>query len=248
MNETGAPNSGCTQILGRLAVPTSEIVDRLTCSTLKSSVRFFPLLFSILAFGTCDVDAQELHVIIHHDVGVHSCPDSGCRVVTRLPILSRVHVRSQEKPSEPAHGEGGWTYVDTTRRDRASGWILDGHIGYPGRFCPVRSWKVRRFSYCIADHCPEFTFTASGEFTVRYAPCFDGLCPETLSKVPCHLETDEKEIIDGSVHCVSTGNLHRAGEAVRLGGAGSHEFMYFNGRGELCADMHTCQAHREKTP
>lgn len=182
MNEIGAPNSGYTQVVDRLAVPMSEVVGCLTCSTFKNSVRLFSLLFSVLAFGTFDVRAEEPHVIIHHQVALRSCPDLECRVVAQLPILSPVYVRSQEKTSNPNHGNERWTYVDTTRRDRASGWILDDHIGYPDKFRPVRSWKIRRFSYCIGDYCPEFTFTASGEFIIRYAPCFSwdaviGGCP-----------------------------------------------------------------------
>ena len=226
----------------------SELIDRLTYGMPKSSARFFSLLFSILAFGTCDVRAEELHVIIHHDATLHSCPDSECRVVARLPILSRIYVRSQEKPSKPDYGNGRWIYVDTTQRSRASGWIVDNYIGYPNRFRPVRNWKIRRFSYCIGDYCPEFTFTTSGEFTVRYAPCFDGLCLDTPGKALCRSETEEEEIIDGSMYCVSTGILYRADEAIRLGGPDSHEFMYFNRREELCADLYTCQACREKKP
>lgn len=253
-NAMRAPDSGCTHVPGRFAVPASgagrsmETSDRTKSGKLKTSARFFSLLFSFLAFGVCEVRAQDLYVIIHHDAALRSCPDSKCRVVAQLPILSRVHVRGEVKPSKTDYREGLWTYVYATRRSRDSGWILDDHIGYPGRFRRVRSWRSGQFSYCIGDYCPELTFTASGEFTERYPPCFDGLCPDPPSKAPCRFETEKKEIVDGLVYCVSTGNLYRAGKAIRLGGSNSHDFLYLNRRNELCADMYTCQARREKNP
>ncbi len=248
MNETYAPDLRCTQGFGRLTILTSEFVDRPKSRTAKNFTRFFSLLFSILAFGICDVRAQERHVIIHHDAALRACPDSECQVVAQLPILSPVYVKKQRRPPKPEYRKGLWTYVETTQRNRASGWTLDDHIGFPGRFRPVRSWRIRQFSYCMGDYCPEFVFTASGEFTVRYSPCFDGNCPDPPSKAPCHSETDKKEIVDGSVFCVSMGKLYRAGEAIRLGGSNSHEFIYFNRRNELCADMYTCQAYQENKP
>ncbi len=247
-NETSAPGSCGTQALGRLAVLASEFMDRPKSSTIKNSARIFSMLFSILAFEICDVRAQERLVIIHHGAALRSCPDSECPVVAQLPILSRVYVRNREEPSKPGYGKGLWTYVETTQRNRASGWILDDHIGFPGRFRPVRSWKIRQFSYCMGDYCPDFTFTASGEFTVRYAPCFDGNCPVPPSKAPCHSETEKRETIDGSVFCVSSGKLYRAGEAIRMGSFNSHEFMYFNRRNELCVDMYTCRLYQENKP
>ena len=248
MNERLALDLRCTQGFGRLALLTSEVADLLKSSTVKNLTRFFSLIFSILAFGICDVRAQERHVIIHHDAALRACPDSECQVVAQLPILSPVYVKKQRRLPKPEYGKGFWTHVETTQRNRASGWTLDDHIGFPGRFRPVRSWRIRQFSYCIGDYCPEFVFTASGEFTVRYPPCFDGNCPDPPSKAPCHSETDKKEIIDGSVFCVSMGKLYRAGEAIRLGGSNSHEFMYFDRRNQLCVDMYTCQAYREKKP
>ena len=224
-NETSAPGSCGTQALGRLAILASELMDRPKSSTIKSSARIFSMLFSILAFGMYDVRAQERLVIIHHGAALRACPDSECPVVAQLPILSRVYVKKQRRLPKPEYGKGFWTHVETTQRNRASGWTLDDHIGFPGRFRPVRSWRIRQFSYCMGDYCPEFVFTASGEFTVRYPPCFDGNCPDPPSKAPCHSETDKKEIIDGSVFCVSMGKLYRAGEAIRLGGSNSHEFM-----------------------
>ena len=248
MNETYTPDLHCTRGFGRLTILTSEFVDRPKSSTVKNFTRFFSLLFSILAFGICDVRAQEPHVIIHHDAALRACPDSECQVVAQLPILSPVYVKKQRRPPKPEYGKGLWTYVETTQRNRASGWTLDDHIGFPGRFRPVRSWGIRQFSYCMGDYCPEFVFTASGKFTVRYPPCFDGNCPDPPSKAPCHSETDKKKTIGGSVFCVSMGKLYRAGEAIRLGGSNSHEFMYFDRRNQLCVDMYTCQAYREKKP
>ena len=247
-SKTYAPDSRCTLTLGRLALLASEFVDRPRSRTVKSVARVFSLFFSILALGTCDVRAQELHVIIHHDAVLRSCPDSACRAIAQLSILSPVYVRNQEKLYKPGYGEGLWTHVDTTQRKRASGWIRDDHIGYSGRFRPVRSWRIRQFSYCMGDYCPEFTFTASGKFTVRYPPCFDGLCPDPPSKASCQSETEKKQMIDGLIYCVSSGNLYRSGEAIRLGDSDSREFMYFNRRNELCVDMYTCQAYRNSKP
>lgn len=250
-NETHKPDSGFTPALNRLAIHMSGVrrlsvtADRQIVKKVKRSVRHFSLLLSILTFGTCDVLAQELHVIVHHDVALRSCPASECRVVAQLPILSPVHVRNRARPSKPDHEEAVWTYVDTTQGDRASGWILDDHIGYPDRFRPARKWKARRFSFCIGDYCPEFTFTTAGEFTVRYPACFDGMCPDPPGEVTCHSENEQKETVDGMIYCTSTGTLYRAGEAIRLGGLNSHEFLYFNKRNELCADMYTCLEHPE---
>ena len=248
MNETYALDSRCTQAFGRLAILASEFMDRLKSSTVENFTRFFSLLFSVLAFGMCDVLAQDRHVIIHHDAAVRSCPASECQVVGQLSILIPVYVRNREKPPKHEHGEGHWTYVDTTQRNRVSGWILDEHIGYPARFRPVRRWEIRQFSYCMGDYCPEFTFTASGEFAVRYPPCFDGLCTDPPSKAQCHSETEKREIINGLAYCVSSGKLYRAGGAIRLGGFNSREFIYFNRRSQLCADMYTCQAYQKKKP
>lgn len=253
-NATRSPDSDCAHVPGRLAVHASaarrsaETSDRAKSGKLKTSARFVSFLFSVLAFGMCEVRARE-YVIIHHDAALRSCPDSECRVVAQLPILSWVYVEGQEKPSKTDYREEGpWTYVYSTRRRRDSGWILDDNIGYPGRFRRVRSWRSGQFSYCIGDYCPEFMFTASGGFTERYPACFDGLCPDPPSKAPCRLETEEKEIVNGLVYCVSIGYLYRAGEAIRLGDSNSHDFLYLNRRNELCADMYTCQAHREKNP
>ncbi len=230
------------QYLGGFVIPAPVLVNRPKSGMSTRSARFLFLLGSILAFGMSTARAQERHVIIHHDVALHSCPDSKCRVVAQLPILSPVYVMHREEPAQPEDGEEIWTHANITERGRASGWVLDGNIGYPGRFRPVRNWNIREFSYCIGDYCPEFMFTVSGEFTTRYAPCFDGLCPDPPGKATCHRETEEKQMIDGSVYCASTGNLYRAGDAIRLGDAGSHEFVFFNRRGELCADMYTCEA------
>ena len=247
-NKTYAPDSRCKQALGRFAIFASEFADHPKSSTIRSSAGFFSLFLSILAFGVCDVLAQERHVIIHHDTALRSCPDPECKVVAQLPILSPVYAGSREKTSKPEYGEGLWTHVDTTQRSRASGWILDDRIGFPDRFHPVRNWRIKQFSYCLGDYCPEFRFTASGEFTARYRPCFDGLCSDPPIKAQCYSAMERREIIDGSVYCVSSGSLYRAGEAIRLGGVDSHEFMYFNDRNELCVDAYTCQAYQEKKP
>ncbi len=213
-------------------------------STVKISILCFSLIVFFLVFGIWDVPAQEPQVIVHHDVGLRACPALECQIVAQLPILSRVSVKSQETPSTPDEGQGHWTYVDTTQRDRSSGWILDVHIGYPDSFAPVQGWQIEAFGFCMGDYCPDFKFTADGYFTDMFPACFDGLCPDPPSLAECP-SGSEKKVIDGRVHCHSSGQLYRAGDAIRLGGSDSYEFLYFNKRGQLCADPYTCQTYGE---
>lgn len=210
----------------------------------KISALCFSLIVFFLTFGMWDVLAQERAVIIHHDVGLRACPALECQVVAQLPILSRVYVKSQEESSTPDEAQERWTSVDTTQRNRLPGWILDSHVGYPHTFVPVHSWPIEAFGFCTGDYCPDFRFTTAGAFTVTFPACFDGLCPDPPDEAECPADT-EKTMEDGWVHCLSRGQLYRAGDAIRAGGPESYEFLYFNKRGQLCADPYTCQADGE---
>ena len=218
--------------MGHLGVISKTIV-------LKARQGFIGAFAVVLAYadaGIADLPAQERLPIIRHNVELHSCPASACRVVTRLPILSSVYVL--DMANEEDGKEENWTNV-VTEASRHTGWIIDSHIGYPHAFVPVRSWRVESFGYCMGEYCPDFRFTAAGHFTVMFPACFDGLCSDPPSEAECPPHT-EKRVVDDWVHCISRGRLYRAGDVIRAGGTDSREFLYFDERGQLCADPYTC--------
>ena len=190
-------------------------------------------------------------VVIGDNVNVRSAPTLKSKVVKQLSILSYVYVLNKKKIAATIGvKKGHWVYVDTrnpaSKRRQANsgnkGWIFDTYIGYPHRFKRVRKWPIKEFSYCIGDYCPEFKFTTEGRFTRAYAACFDGGCPKKLDKIKCHSKEEKKEVRkDGVVYCISTDDLYRARDVIRLGGHDSHEFLYFNKKKQLCADRDTCQ-------
>ena len=176
--------------------------------------------------------AQERLPTVRHDVDLHSCPAPECPVVAQLPILSNVTVQDTVAAGNERQGEHEvWAYVHVPARgSRLSGWIIDSHVGHPDSFTPVRSWPVESFGYCIGDYCPGFIFTSVGYFTVMYPACFDGLCyPPAEVDWP----GGEKRLVGDWLHCFSNGRLHRAGDVVRAGGPESHEFLYFDKRGDF---------------
>ena len=193
--------------------------------------------------GMTDSPAQERLPIVRNDAELRSCPALECRVVARLRILSYVYVHDKAVARSGHVDQGHWAHV-ATEVSRRMGWLTDGHVGYPESFAPVQDWPVESFGYCMGEYCPEFEFTREGYFTVVFPACFDGLCPDPPDEAACPAGT-EKTATDGRVHCLSSGRLHRAGDAVRAGGLGSREFLYFDERGRLCADAWTCQAHGE---
>ena len=197
--------------------------------------------------GMADLAAQERLRIISHDVDVRSCAASRCPVVAQLPILSYVNVQDKVAARNgEADGDEDWAYVTTvgSRRGgpRGLGWLIDRHVGYPDSFAPVRSWQIESFEYCSGDYCPDFRFTPDGQFSVMSPACFDGLCPDPPTEADCSPGT-VKRVVDDWVHCLSRGRLYRAGDVIRAGGPDSHEFLYFDKRGRLCADPWTCRPH-----
>ena len=218
----------------------------------------FELLFRSFVFifcmtgGISDLLAEQIvrRVVIGDNVNVRSAPTLKSKVVKQLPILSYVYVLNKKKIAATIGAKKGhWVYVNTrnpaSKRRQSSkastGWIFDIYIGYPRHFKKVRKWRIKEFSYCIGDYCPEFKFTAAGRFTCAYAPCLDGGCPQKLDKIECHSKEEKKEVrADGTVYCIATGNLYRARDVIRLGGPDSHEFLYFNKKKQLCADRDTC--------
>ncbi len=76
-----------------------------------------------------------------------------------------------------------------------------------------------------------------------FPACFDGLCPEPPTEAKCFAGVAQR-VIDGYVQCLDWGHLYRAGDVVRLGGPDSHEFLFLDKRGQLCAEFdyecHTC--------
>ena len=194
-------------------------------------------------FWMADSPAQERLPIVRHDAELRSCPALECRVVARLPILSFVHVHDKVPARSGQVDQGHWAHVATGRL-RRMGWLTDGDVGYPDSFAPVQDWPVESFGYCMGEYCPEFRFTRDGHFTVMSPACFDGLCPDPPDEAACPPGT-EKTAVGGWVHCLWSGRLHRAGDAVRAGGADSREFLYFDERGRLCADAWTCKPRAE---
>lgn len=213
---------------------------------LRATGNYFGAFTAVLLYtlaGTADLHAQEQLPIVHHDVDLHSCPAPECRVITRLPILSYVRVQDRVKTRTGEEDrEEHWVHVAAGGSGH-TGWIVEGHIGYTRTFAPVRSWRVEAFHYCIGEYCPAFRFTAAGAYTVMFPACFDGLC-DPPNEVECSPGT-EKTALDGWVHCRSGGHLYRAGDVIRPGGPDSHEFLYFDKLGRLCADPWTCQASGE---
>jgi len=193
-----------------------------------------------------DSPAQERLPIVRHDAELRSCPALECRVVAQLPILSHVYVHDKVAARSGQVDRAHWAHV-ATQDSRRMGWLPDGHVGYPDSFAPVQDWPVESFGYCMGDYCPEFVFTREGYFTVTFPACFDGLCPDPPVEAACPPDTEKVAAGDG-VHCLSSGRLHRAGDAVRAGGPESREFLYFDQRGRLCADAWTCQAPAENRP
>lgn len=209
---------------------------------LQDSIGAFAVVLLCTVPGIADLPALERQPTIRHSVDLHSCPASECRVVTKLPILSSVHVLENVNPRNGEEDEF-WAYV-ATEGSRHMGWIIDSHLGYPHAFAPVQDWRIEAFGYCLGEYCPDFRFTATGYFTVTFPACFDGLCPDPPSEAECGPGT-EKRLVDDRVHCLSRGQLYRAGDVIRLGGPDSHEFLYFNQQGQLCAAPYTCQTYGE---
>ena len=212
--------------------------------TLRHAIGARAVVLLYTVSGVAGLAAQERLPIIRHDVDLRSCAALGCRVVTRRPILSSVYVQDNVNTrNEEDNEEVYWTHV-ATEGSQHSGWMIESHIGYPDSFAPVRSWPVESFVYCLGEYCPDFSFTSEGYFTVMSPACFDGLCPDPPTEADCPPGT-EKRVVNDWVHCFLRGRLYRAGDVIRAGGPDSHEFLYFDKRGRLCADPWTCQAYGE---
>lgn len=231
-----------------------RLASRSMINVLASFMRNFTIVVVLYMVAVTSSAAQEGRLIVNHDVGLRSCPALECPIVLQLPILSKVYVHTRDGGKRASTGdeEGYWAHVSTGRHSSRNsrqdsveevGWVLDAHIGDPHTFKPVRRWITEEFGYCIGDYCPELKFAESGYYTRRFSACFDGLCPDPPSKGDCHSEDESKEIRDGLVYCISEGRLYRSGDVIRLGGPNSNEFLYFNKRKELCADMFTCRAY-----
>jgi len=182
-------------------------------------------------------------LIADHDASLRSCPDLTCEVVGHLPILTNVRVGTMATVSGRDDKQSRWVFVDAG--DRAgvrNGWLVEERIGYADRFERIEEWQAMDFAYCIGDYCPDFRFTATGRFRLKFPACFDGLCAEPNGEAKCPSEADVRPEEDDLTYCVSKGNVFRAGDVIRMGGPESSEYLYFDRRGQLCADEHTCRS------
>ncbi|MCY3795880.1 MAG: hypothetical protein OXG51_16100 [Gammaproteobacteria bacterium] len=136
------------------------------------------------------------------DASLHSGPDLTCEVVDHLPILTNVRVATMATVSGRDDKRSRWVFVDAGDRAGArNGWLVEERIGYAGRF------------------------------TLRFPACFDGLGAEPNGEAKCPSEEDVRQEEDGLIHCVSKGDVFRAGDVIRMGGPESFEHLYFNGSG-----------------
>lgn len=214
--------------------------------TPRDSFGAFAVILSCAIFGQANLLAQERQLIVLHDAGLRSCPALACPVVAQLSILDPVHVQERATArNDENDGQEHWVRV-IAAGSRLTGWIMDGYLGYPHRFAPVRNWRIEEFGYCMGDYCPVFRFTATGNFTLTFPACFDGLCPDPPDRAECP-QGHRKRVENGRVHCLTEGQLYRAGDVVRAGGPGSREFLYLNRQGLLCADSWSCQTDGENT-